>query len=86
MEDPSKAKLERVKLLLTLEARKQQMLVVTRNEHQSITLLIGGHPVATIKVKRGRAENITVAIDADPEIQILRSEVLSESQRANPVA
>ena len=51
------------------------MLILSRNVGQSITLWVDGKLIAEITVDTVRGDSVRLAFKADPEVQILRSEL-----------
>jgi len=51
------------------------MLILSRNVGQSITLWVDGKLIAEIIVDTVRGDSVRLAFKADPEVQILRSEL-----------
>lgn len=52
------------------------MLVLKRKEKQSLVLLFGGRSIKITVVKAGRGAS-SLAISADPDVHIVRSELLT---------
>jgi len=51
------------------------MLILSRNVGQSITLWVDGKLIAEVIVDTVRGDSVRLAFKADPEVQILRSEL-----------
>lgn len=69
------------------------MLVLTRQENESITLVHNGRVLGVLQIRQIKGERVRVGIDADKDIVIHRTEVLeareqetdSASSRARPI-
>ena len=56
------------------------MLVLARDVNQSIVLLVEGVEIARVVISKVKGQTVRLAIDAPPEVQVLRSELINSQE------